>query len=344
VTTLDKPSIQIDREVNRGESDFAELASKPVNQAFAIDTRDDLKAWATMISRSGMAPKGMETPEKIMVAMAMADQLGMPHFLAIQKMAVINGRASLPGSLALALVRRSGKLSAIEWGYEGTEGKDDWACWVESKRTDQPLPVRTVWSVADAKKAGLWGKTGPWSQYTKRMMFYRSLGFNLDENFSDVLFGLVVSEVAPDYPDISQGDRYDSRTPFDAAKIDAAKGVEGLTKRLKQQGGGAGGEIHPETPGQQPPETPGQQPPETPEQQAIDAADLTVMDASTTNLITFAAGCWSVDENEAHERLHAIADERFGKEVKALTPQERIQIKGQIAKPDPLINNNPNEG
>jgi predicted ATPase len=54
--------------------------------------------------------------------------------------------------------------------------------------------------VADAKKAGLWGKTGPWSQYSKRMLQLRARGFALRDAFPDVLKGLVTAEEAQDYP------------------------------------------------------------------------------------------------------------------------------------------------
>jgi hypothetical protein len=55
-------------------------------------------------------------------------------------------------------------------------------------------------TVADAKKAGLWGKTGPWTQYPKRMLQMRARGFALRDAFPDVLKGLVTAEEAQDYP------------------------------------------------------------------------------------------------------------------------------------------------
>jgi hypothetical protein len=55
-------------------------------------------------------------------------------------------------------------------------------------------------SVSDAKKAGLWGKSGPWTQYPKRMLQLRARGFALRDAFPDVLKGLVTAEEAQDYP------------------------------------------------------------------------------------------------------------------------------------------------
>jgi len=62
-------------------------------------------------------------------------------------------------------------------------------------------PVETRFSVEDAKRAGLWGKGGPWTAYPKRMLQMRARGFALRDAFPDVLKGMISVEEAQDYPD-----------------------------------------------------------------------------------------------------------------------------------------------
>jgi hypothetical protein len=69
-----------------------------------------------------------------------------------------------------------------------------------AKRRGYPEPTTVRFSVADAKKAGLWGKSGPWTQYPRRMLQLRARGFALRDAFPDVLKGLVTAEEAQDYP------------------------------------------------------------------------------------------------------------------------------------------------
>ena len=45
-----------------------------------------------------------------------------------------------------------------------------------------------------AKRAGLWGKQGPWQQFPDRMMQMRARGFTLRDGFADVLGGLYLRE------------------------------------------------------------------------------------------------------------------------------------------------------
>ena len=59
----------------------------------------------------------------------------------------------------------------------------------------------TTFSEQDAKVAGLWGKSGPWKQYPKRMLQMRARGFNLRDNFADILGGLITAEEARDMPE-----------------------------------------------------------------------------------------------------------------------------------------------
>jgi hypothetical protein len=54
--------------------------------------------------------------------------------------------------------------------------------------------------MADAKRARLAGKTGPWSQYPERMLALRARGFALRNAFADALRGLITAEEAQDYP------------------------------------------------------------------------------------------------------------------------------------------------
>jgi len=72
-----------------------------------------------------------------------------------------------------------------------------------AKRRGYAKATVARFSVADAKKANLWGKTGPWTQYPKRMLQLRARGFALRDAFPDVLKGLVTAEEAQDYPSTS---------------------------------------------------------------------------------------------------------------------------------------------
>jgi hypothetical protein len=88
-----------------------------------------------------------------------------------------------------------------EYVREYMEGEgDNLTAVCEAKRQGYPSPSVSRFSVTDAKKASLWGKTGPWTQYPSRMLQLRARGFALRDAFADALRGLVTAEEAQDYP------------------------------------------------------------------------------------------------------------------------------------------------
>lgn len=149
---------------------------------------------ADILASSDLVPRDYQRkPGNILVAVQWGAEVGLKPLQALQNIAVINGRPALWGDAVVALVRGSGLL---EYMQETADG-DTATCRV--KRRGQPEEVRTF-SAADAKAAGLAGKTGPWSQYPARMRQLRARAFALRDVFADVLKGMQVAEELQDIP------------------------------------------------------------------------------------------------------------------------------------------------
>jgi len=118
---------------------------------------------------------------------------------ALQNIAVINGKPSVYGDAMMALVQASAVCDDVEEYFENEGTPNPVAVCVAKRKNRKPVVAK--FSVEDAKRAGLWGKQGPWSAYPKRMMQMRARGFALRDAFPDVLKGLISAEEAQDYPD-----------------------------------------------------------------------------------------------------------------------------------------------
>ena len=164
--------------------------------AIIPQTMDEAYRMAKAVCMAGMAPKGMDTPEKAMIAIMRGMEVGLTPFQALDKIAVVNGRPTIWGDGAMALVRGSG---ICEWIRETIEDEGDKMVAVcRAKRRGEVEPIIGTFSVADAKKAGLWGKAGPWQQFPKRMLQMRARAFCLRVGFADVLGGLYLREEIED--------------------------------------------------------------------------------------------------------------------------------------------------
>jgi len=174
----------------------------PVGErGLAIETLQDAYTFSRYVVASGLAPKG-DTAETVLVKLQACKELGIPVMRGLSTLAVVNGRLSLMGEAALALIRSSGVCTYIDVRVEG-EG-DARAGVVSFWRKDSPGAVEVSFSVAEAKVAHLWGKSGPWSSDPDSMLIWRAVGRAGKRYFSDVTMGMEVVEVARDFSDLGR--------------------------------------------------------------------------------------------------------------------------------------------
>lgn len=173
-------------------------------QAIVPTTLDETFRLAKLVAASGLAPSDMRTPEQITVALMHGMEIGLKPMQAIQRIAVINGRPSLWGDAALGLVKATGLL---ELHFESIEGKDDLKEAVCKIQRRGETKKTFTFSIADAKRAGLWSKKGPWQDYPFRMLKMRARSFALRDVFPDILGGMYIAEelqgIQPDIKDIT---------------------------------------------------------------------------------------------------------------------------------------------
>jgi hypothetical protein len=170
-----------------------------------------------------MVPKDFKgKPGNCMIAMQWGADLGIPGIQALQNIAVINGRPSIWGDAAKAIVIGRPDCEDIKEYFEGNGDNLTAVC--EVKRKGKSVVI-SKFSIADAKAAGLIGKQGPWTQYRNRMLQMRARGFALRDAFPDALRGLSIAEESQDIvveKDIQTGEVITKR----AAKPEPEKTIE----------------------------------------------------------------------------------------------------------------------
>jgi hypothetical protein len=161
-----------------------------VSKSFSLAPQDLAQAisFADMMAKSNIIPKDFQNnPGNILVAVQWGMELGLQPMQAMQNIAVINGRPSLWGDAVIGLVRSSPLCEYVI--EEEIDGKA--VCRVKRRGEDEQVRIFTP---EDAKKAGLQGKAGPWTQYPKRMMQMRARSWALRDVFPDVLRGMPIAE------------------------------------------------------------------------------------------------------------------------------------------------------
>lgn len=212
--------------------------------AFTPTNLTEAIALSKLIAGSDLAPKDFKgKPANCLIAMQMGAEVGLAPMQSLQNIAVINGRPSLWGDAALGVVQVHPEY---EWHKERIDGSGEARVAIfEIKRKGQEA-YATKFSVADAKKASLWGKAGPWQSYPDRMLQMRARGFGLRDKFADALRGLSIAEEAMDIsPDTSEVKRKREEGTLDvgasvsdltqSAEPNRGHGNEGLQRRADEQ-------------------------------------------------------------------------------------------------------------
>lgn len=175
--------------ITRSNSAGFALQPSTLNEAFEM---------ANMLSASQMVPKHYQgKPQDTLVAMMMGSEIGLNPIQALQNIAVINGKPAIYGDALLALVQSHSAFGGHEESFD--EGTMTATCTVWRKNDASKHTV--TFSKADAEKASLWGKQGPWQSYPKRMLMWRARGYALRDKFADALGGLITVEEARDIPE-----------------------------------------------------------------------------------------------------------------------------------------------
>lgn len=146
---------------------------------------------AQTLVKSGLLPQGLNTEEKVCVALEWGHELQLSPMVAVNNIAVINGKPTLSADIMAAVVKRSPEYGGIEW-IEQSDTKAE--CVVKRVLSNgQVESTKSTYTIEDAQKAGLASRDN-WKKYPRRMLKHRCLSYALRDMFPDLLAGLYAPE------------------------------------------------------------------------------------------------------------------------------------------------------
>jgi hypothetical protein len=171
---------------------------------------EEAARYASGLIAAGIVPdafkkNGDPQRELVMMGVLKSLELGVAPQTGLAGLLPLNGRFSVWGDLAAALVQRTGlvKDQTVVWTGPAINEDDppgswsaDFGCEVRYWRVGQDQPYIGRFTVRDAKRADLWmnPKRQPWIRYPKRMLFNRARAFAIRDGFADGLCGLTIAE------------------------------------------------------------------------------------------------------------------------------------------------------
>lgn len=145
-------------------------------------TAQDAYALAEIIARSNMF--AAKRPEEAMVVILTGRELGLTAMQSLRSIHMIEGKPTLSADLMAARVRSS-PLCA-EWQIVKTDNE---SCVIRVQRDDDEQPTTFSFSMEDAKRAELLGKTN-WKKYPANMLRARCTANAARAMFPELLMGI----------------------------------------------------------------------------------------------------------------------------------------------------------
>ena len=129
------------------------------------------------------------TPSAAASILLAARDLGISYLAALQGLQMIQGKLTISPALAWGIVTASGELDdyTIDDLADGAGNAVGCRVWMK-RRNGKDYAV--VWTVEDAKRAGLVKPGGAWVSYPANLCRWRAVGFVIDVLFPDLLLGL----------------------------------------------------------------------------------------------------------------------------------------------------------
>ena len=162
---------------------------------------------ARMLSCSAMVPDSYRnSPENCLVAIDIANRMGVSPLMVMQNLYVVKGKPSWSGSFCAAAINGCGRFSPMDYVFVGEEGKPSWGCYATAVRlsTGKRCVSDTI-TIDMAQKEGWFSKkdkygkeTSKWQTMPRQMMMYRAAAFFARAHCSDILMGIPTKEEIQD--------------------------------------------------------------------------------------------------------------------------------------------------
>ena len=203
---------------------MAEVADRSDNLAMWTDPkiRDDVWKAANRMAASQLVPVAYRNkPEDCMVAMELADILGVRTIAVLQNVSMVHGSPTFKATFATTLANQRGPFKhPIRYRVEGEGASLKVTAWSTMRDTDEVVEAYASMEMARLEK---WDKNPKYQSMPEQMLHYRAATFLIRRHCPDILFGFHLTDEVEDIHASGQtygGAPQAASTPEQSCKIE----------------------------------------------------------------------------------------------------------------------------
>lgn len=171
------------------------------NQVYQKPIQEFSDNWriATQLAKSTIIPQTyQDKPENVVVAIGMAQKLGLDPFSVMQNLNIIKGKTSWSGSFCRTLIEKSNKYTNLELKFVGQKGTDTYGCYMQGINKETGEVIKGPEVNMKMAKAENWTSNTKWINMPELMLSYRATSFFARVYVPEALNGVQTTEEIED--------------------------------------------------------------------------------------------------------------------------------------------------
>ena len=133
---------------------------------------------ATQLAKSTIIPQTYQNkPENVIVAIGMAQKLGLDPFTIMQNLNIIKGKTSWSGSFCRTLIEKSNKFINLHLVFVGEKGTDSYGCYMEGTDKESRQIIKGPEVNMKMARAENWTSNTKWINMPELMLSYSATSF-----------------------------------------------------------------------------------------------------------------------------------------------------------------------
>lgn len=192
-------------EENNDEKEIHKEENKPEvvqqNQVYQKPIQEFSDNWrmATQLAKSTIIPQTYQNkPENVIVAIGMAQKLGLDPFTIMQNLNIIKGKTSWSGSFCRTLIEKSNKYTNLQLIFVGQKGTDTYGCYMQGVNKETGETIKGPEVNMKMAKAENWTSNTKWINMPELMLSYRATSFFARVYVPEALNGVQTTEEIED--------------------------------------------------------------------------------------------------------------------------------------------------
>ena len=171
------------------------------NQIYQKPIQEFSDNWrmATQLAKSTIIPSTyQDKPENVIVAIGMAQKLGLDPFTIMQNLNIIKGKTSWSGSFCRTLIEKSNKYTNLQLIFVGQKGTDSYGCYMQGVNKETGEITKGPEVNMKMAKAENWTSNTKWINMPELMLSYRATSFFARVYVPEALNGVQTTEEIED--------------------------------------------------------------------------------------------------------------------------------------------------